>query len=177
MFMGKQAPLLKILAKCPKPMRGCATLFHNCIPLPWWLLPPATLCLDELRGVNVRSGWQNWKEQWKKVCDFRELFPQPSNNFSVVGLKLHPERLSSVAKNWLPLAITSGQGAMRDTQKWPVRIYTVIFQYVQLSFLASHLPILSGICMPNNLYKGHNWTSIQKICGVFYYRPEMRRDR
>lgn len=31
--------------------------------------------LDDLRGVNVRSGWQNWKEQWKKVCDFREPFP------------------------------------------------------------------------------------------------------
>lgn len=66
-----------------------------------------------MSGQGDRIG----RDSERKYVISENCFLSHQNNFSLVGLKLHPERFSSVAKNWLPLAITSGQGAMRDTQK------------------------------------------------------------
>lgn len=65
-----------------------------------------------MSGQGDRIG----KNSERKCVISENCFLSHQNNF-LVGLKLHPERFSSVAKNWLPLAITSEQGAMRDTQK------------------------------------------------------------
>lgn len=66
-----------------------------------------------MSGQGDRIG----KNSERKCVISENCFLSHQNNFSLDGLKLHPERFSSVAKNWLSLAITSGQGAMRDTQK------------------------------------------------------------
>lgn len=51
----------------------------------------------------------------ERRCMISEVaFLSHQNNFTLVVLKLHPERFGAVAKNWLPSIIAAGQGMMRD---------------------------------------------------------------